>query len=94
MDDIKVLADTLVSVTHPGMKPKEIFASVREQHPKASKKEIVRAAFYSLTETASGKGEQAKQLHDFALNERGDEGADVKIVKLKKSPKKKDRRAA
>ena len=91
MTAIKALAETLVSVTHPGMKPKEIIASVREQHPKASKKEIVRAAFYSLTETSPEPDDKAKHLHDFALTERGaEEEGGAKVFKLKKKSKKKD----
>ena len=89
MTAIKALAETLVSVTHPGMKPKEIIASVREHHPKASKKEIFRAAFYSLTETSPEPDDKAKHLHDFALTERGDDETEGKVVELKKKKSKK-----
>ena len=88
MTDIKALAETLMSVTHQGMKPKEIIASVRGQHPKASKKEIVRAAFYSLTETGPEPDDKVKHLHDFALTERGDDETEGKVVVLKKKSKK------
>lgn len=48
MASIEIIAATLWTLVKPGMKPKELCAAVREQHPEASKKEIVRAAFYAL----------------------------------------------
>ena len=92
MDDIKALADTLVSVTRTGMKAKEVVAAVREHHPKASKKHIVRAAFYALTETTPNAQEQAKHLHNFALSERGEEDGEPKVIILKKKKSKEDRK--
>ncbi len=43
---------------------------MRKEHPKASKKEIVRAAFMALIVHADQEPEKAKRLHDFALAER------------------------
>jgi len=79
MDDIKVLAETLISVMHPGMKTKHVIEAVREKHPGASKKSIVRAAFYALTETTPAQSDKTKHLHNFALAERGEED-EPKIV--------------
>ncbi|MBD8909513.1 hypothetical protein MZTS_23135 [Methylorubrum zatmanii] len=72
------------------MKPKALLAAVREKHPEATKKEVVRAAFYALAEGQSG---DHADLHSFALTERAvDDDEPVKSVKLRK--KKKDRKSA
>lgn len=63
-------AGTLQRLAEPGIKRKELIAAVREHHPKASKKDIVRAAFYALTMAVEGDVERAKRLHEFALNKR------------------------
>jgi hypothetical protein len=79
MDEI---AATLRGVVRAGMTPKELRVAVRERHPDASKREIVRAAFYALTDVpASGEATLA-DLHTFALSERGQDDhaeADVKV---------------
>jgi hypothetical protein len=92
MASIEALADTLRSVATVGMKPKELLASVRERHPEVTKKEVVRAAFYALTENHGVNHEHAKDLHSFAITERAfDDDEPVKRSKLRK--KKKDRKA-
>ncbi|WP_187277356.1 hypothetical protein [Methylobacterium sp. WL103] len=68
MASIAEVAATMRDVVTPGMKPKEIRAAIREKHPEASKKEIVRAAFYALAEAPAGA---LADLHGFALSERG-----------------------
>ena len=55
------------------MKPKELIAAVRKKHPEASKKEIVRAAFYALSDSTEGSAERAQRLHAFAIGERSSE---------------------
>ena len=86
MDEI---ATMLRGVVRTGMKPKELRAAVRERYPDASKKEIVRAAFYALTDVpASGEAALA-DLHTFALSERGqDEHADIDAKDRKRRGKK------
>ncbi|MGH1575406.1 hypothetical protein ACRAWG_38245 [Methylobacterium sp. P31] len=68
---IEMLSATLKSIAAPGMTPKALRAAVREKHPEASKKDVVRAAFYALTE-AHGQQDSRKLsvLYDFALAER------------------------
>ena len=93
MASIEALAETLRSVATTGMKPKELLAAVRERHPHATKKEVVRAAFYALTEGHSGSPEHVRDLHSFAITERAfDDDEPVKRSKLRK--KKKDQKAA
>lgn len=90
MSSIEKIAETLRSEAVPGMKPKELIAAVRRQHPDASKKEIVRAAFYTLIEGHGVSEEHRNGLHAFAIGERGsDEEADVKAGKLRKKKKQK-----
>lgn len=92
MASIEELANTLRGVAASGMKPKALLAAVREQHPEATKKEVVRAAFYALTQGQSGDSGRLDELHSFALTERAvDEDEPVKAGKLRK---KKDRKAA
>lgn len=89
MASIEELANTLRGVAASGMKPKALLAAVRERHPEATKKEVVRAAFYALAE---GQGGDHGELHSFALTERAvDDEEPVKAGKLRK--KKKERKA-
>ncbi|GJD44585.1 hypothetical protein AFCDBAGC_2452 [Methylobacterium cerastii] len=91
MASIAEVAATMRDVVTPGMKPKEIRAAIREKHPEASKKEIVRAAFYALAEAPAGA---LADLHGFALSERGaDEEADT-VVRARKRKRKKHAPAA
>jgi hypothetical protein len=70
MISIEVLSATLRSVAAPGMSPKALRAAVREKHPEASKKEVVRAAFHALIDSQSQDGQAIEALHSFALAER------------------------
>jgi hypothetical protein len=88
MATIEQLATTLQGLAAPGIKRKELIAAVREKHPKASKKDIVRAAFYALTSAVDGDVERANRLHDFALRERADQDVEVP---LRVTRRKKDR---
>ena len=80
MVSIEVLSVALRSLAVPGMTPKALRAALRERHPEASKKAIVRAAFLALIETQSqddqSSGCSVETLHGFALAERasGDDG--------------------
>jgi len=90
MATIEQLATTLQGLAAPGIKRKELIAAVREKHPKASKKDIVRAAFYALTSTVEGDVERAQRLQDFALNERTAEEAEPLPTKRRKKDRRKD----
>ncbi len=95
MPSIQTLAETLRSLAASGMKQKELMAAVRQKHPEASKKEIVRAAFYALTEGHAGSADGMHDLHAFALNERVEDGsADRPVVMPRKKKKhRKEQRA-
>jgi hypothetical protein len=78
LKQVNELSATLLRLATPGMKHKELLRAVRAEHPKASKKEIVRAAFYALIGTADADPGKAQQLQSFALAER--QGADYDLV--------------
>lgn len=86
IDDI---VKTLASVATPGMKPKDLIAAVKEKHPDVSKKEIVRAAFYSLTDGNGVDAEKARDLHAFALSERASDADEAPAAKRPLKSKRK-----
>jgi hypothetical protein len=67
------LQSTLLNLAGAKMTPKEMLKATRKAHPKASKKEIVRAAFASLIAVADHDADKALALQDFAITERGPE---------------------
>ncbi|AIQ91424.1 MULTISPECIES: hypothetical protein [Methylobacterium] len=83
MASIQEIALALRSIATPGMKPKALRAAIRERYPDVSKKEIVRAAFYAVTEEPS-----ASELHHFALTERIAEDNDGEVLRVSKRKKK------
>ncbi|CAO4146846.1 hypothetical protein CLBKND_04225 [Methylorubrum aminovorans] len=79
------LADTLRSFAVSGMNPKALLAAVRERHPEVTKKEVVRAAFYALTASHGGTPKHLRELHGFAITERGpNDDEPMKVSKLRK----------
>ena len=70
-NDLEKISQTLIRLATPDLKPKKFFKAVRQEHPKASKKDIVRAAFMALIVHADQDPEKARRLHEFALKERG-----------------------
>ncbi|MCJ2134868.1 hypothetical protein MKK69_12485 [Methylobacterium sp. J-026] len=91
MTSIEALSATLWRVAAPGMTPKALRAAVREHHPEASKKHVVRAAFYALIDARSQDGLTLDALHGFALNERTP--SDEPPVTIGKSRRQKHRRS-
>jgi hypothetical protein len=56
-----------------GLKPKAMMDAVKKRYPKATKKEIIRAAFAKMIDTSSQNLELSRNLQAFAIAERGDE---------------------
>ncbi len=83
MPSISEIALALRSIAAPGMKPKALRAAIRQRYPDVSKKEIVRAAFYAVTEESS-----SSELHDFALAERIAEDNAGEVLRVTKRKKK------
>ncbi len=87
MAAIQEIASALRSIATPGMKPKALRSAIKERYPGATKKEIVRAAFYAVVEAAPAGQDTRSELHNFALTERiaGDNADEVlRVGKLKK----------
>jgi hypothetical protein len=64
------LAATLLDLIKREVPPKKMLKSVQKQHPKASKKQIVLAAFAMMIDAASKDPETARKLHGFAIVNR------------------------
>ncbi|MWV24457.1 hypothetical protein FVE89_21220 [Methylobacterium sp. 2A] len=91
MTSMEALSAALWSLAAPGMTPKALRAAVRASHPEASKKDIVRAAFYALIEARSQDAQTLDALHRFALAERIP--SDEPPMTIGKRRKKKQRKA-
>ncbi|PAP95607.1 hypothetical protein [Mesorhizobium wenxiniae] len=62
---------TLTKLVTPEMSTKQLMKAARKAHPKASKKAIARAAFYSLIANADNQDPgKSKRLQAFAISER------------------------
>ncbi len=68
---------------HAGDEAEGASCSDPERYPDVSKKEIVRAAFYAVTEEPS-----ASELHHFALTERIAQDNDGEVLRVGKRKKK------
>ena len=71
-DGMEDIAATLLRVATPDMSPKQLLKAARKVHPKASKKEIAQAAFYSIISAPDQEPAKAKKLHAFAIKTRSD----------------------
>ena len=96
MVSVDILSMTLRSLAVPGMTPKALRAALREKHPEASKKAIVRAAFLALIEAQAQDGQSGgcavETLHGFALAERA--SVDDGLMMLSPRRKRQQRDAA
>jgi hypothetical protein len=68
--DFRVIAETLLDTVRPNMTPKQLFEAARVRHPRATNKDIVRAAFYFVIANADRHPQVANTLHQFAMGER------------------------
>jgi len=64
---------TLLRLAQPGMSTSALWRETKRAHPKAKKKEIVRAAFAAIIDIADGNIDKARLLQNFALDARGPE---------------------
>ncbi len=69
------MAATIKELVVPGMKPKELIEAVKERHPKASKKEIARAAFLTVILSAEFDPDDTQALHDLVMDTRDEPGS-------------------
>lgn len=68
--DLEEIANTIRDLAVPAMKPKALIDAVKQRHPKASRKEIARAAFLSVILSAEYDPEDTQALHDLAMETR------------------------
>ncbi|WP_441338817.1 hypothetical protein [Mesorhizobium sp.] len=71
-DELQAVADTLMRVVTPDMAPKQLVKAARKERPNASKKDIARAAFFSIIANAEEDHGKARNLQAFAIAERVD----------------------
>ena len=68
--ELQAIADTLMRVVTPDMKPKQLVKVARKEHPGASKKDVARAAVFSIIAHADEDHGKANNLQASALAER------------------------
>ena len=68
--EMQDIAATIRELAVPGMMPKALIDAVKDRHPKASKKEIARAAFLTVILSAEFDPEDTQALHDLAMETR------------------------
>lgn len=71
------IAETIQRLARPGMKPKALVDAVRQIHPKATKKDVARAAFLSVIMSAEYDPEDTQALHDIAIGARDEDHAET-----------------
>ncbi|MCF6367244.1 hypothetical protein [Rhizobium halophilum] len=72
MSEIEKIAKTVSQLAKPKMRPKELSEAVRKVHPKATKKEITRGAFYAVILAAGRQPSAVHGLHALAMESRKD----------------------
>ncbi|KKX26177.1 hypothetical protein [Rhizobium sp. LC145] len=72
MSEIEKIANTVVKLAKPKMQPKNLFEAVRKVHPKATKGEITRGAFYAVIMAAEKYPDTVHGLHSLAMESRKD----------------------
>ncbi|PAP95432.1 hypothetical protein [Mesorhizobium wenxiniae] len=68
--ELQAIGDTLMRVVTPEMTPKQLLKAAKKEHPDASKKDIARAAFFSIIANADQDIGKSRNLQAFALAER------------------------
>ncbi|AGB46485.1 hypothetical protein LB516_17905 [Mesorhizobium sp. CO1-1-7] len=68
--EMSAIGDTLMRIVTPDMSPKQLVKAAQKAHPKASKKDIARAAFFSIIANADRDIGKARNLQAFAIAER------------------------
>lgn len=86
---IETIASTLHDLATPDMKPRTLIKAVREKHPGASKKDVIRAAFYAVITQADEDPEKADRLQAMAISERAAPDDDKAAAEEPVKPRKK-----
>ena len=69
-DEQQLLKATIVRLLPDGLSPKKMLAAVKAEYPKASKSDIIRAAFAAMIETADTDTLKSLALHGVAMDLR------------------------
>ena len=69
-DELQQIGNALLTIVKPDMKPKQLMKAIQKSYPKASKQDIVRAAFFAIIANADAEPAKAKKLQAFAIGER------------------------
>ena len=69
-DNDEDLQSSLIRLAQPGLSSKDLLKEIKKLHPRASKKDIIKAAFSSLIDVAGTDGDKAVRLQDLAMAER------------------------
>jgi hypothetical protein len=85
--EMQAIGDTLMRVVTPDMTPKQLIKAARKEHPNALKKDIARAAFFSIIANADQDIGKSKNLQAFAIAERIGED-EVRVEEIRLKPKK------
>jgi hypothetical protein len=64
------LEETIVRVVSEHRDPKSTIQAIRRLHPKASKKQIIRAAFSVMIERSETDADASRDLQSFAISNR------------------------
>lgn len=64
------LEETIVRVVSEHRDPKTTIQAIRRIHPKASRKQIIRAAFSVMIERSESDAEASRDLQSFAISNR------------------------
>ena len=47
-DELQEIGNSLIGFVKPDMKPKQLMKAIKHAYPKASKQDIIRAAFFAI----------------------------------------------
>ncbi len=84
----QLLKVTILRLLPDGLSPKKMLAAVKGEHPKASKSEIIRAAFAAMIETADTDVVKSLALHSLGMDLRKTgTGEEAEATKQKKKRK-------
>jgi hypothetical protein len=74
---VQEIGAALARLAAPDLNPKQLLNAIRQEFPDATRKEIVRAAFFAVITTVDADGNRARELQNFALAERPVAGAEI-----------------
>jgi hypothetical protein len=66
----ETIEETIARLLEPGVSPKQLLKAVQENHPKASRKDVVHAAFAMMIDVVDTDPGRALILQRFGIEER------------------------